>query len=163
MRLAILFLFVLTSVSGQAQIDTTPPFKRNPILPPFELLQLDSSIFTKNRVEKKHKTMLMFFSPTCEHCKHQTEDMIKAMDSLKDIEIIMATYQPMEEIRQFYEKYHLSKYKNIKVGRDTKYFFPPFYRMRNMPYLALYNKKGNFITFFEGNHTVSTIVNAFKE
>jgi thiol-disulfide isomerase/thioredoxin len=163
MRYCILLITVLFSIGLYAQIDTTPPFKRFPILPPFELLKADSSVFTRAQVEKKHKVMLMFFSPTCEHCKHQTEDFIKAMDSLKDIEIIMATYQPMEEMRQFYEKYHIAKYKNIVMGRDTKYFFPPYYRMRNMPYLALYNKKGNFITFFEGNHKVVDILDAFKE
>ena len=48
------------------------------------------------------------------------------------------------------------------MGRDEKYMLPPFYRMKSLPYLALYDKKGQFITSFEGNQKVDTILNAFE-
>ena len=151
------------SFSMQAQLDSSAPFVRNPILPPFELQQVNNSTLTKDMLEKKHRTMLMYFSPTCDHCKHQMKDIIAGMDSLKDVQIIMATYQPFEEMKQFYETFEIAKYKNIRMGRDTKYFFPPYYRMKNMPYLALYNKNGALITTYEGNHPIATLVKAFEE
>jgi thioredoxin-related protein len=163
MRLLTLLAAVFFSVTLQAQADTTAPFRRNPIIPPFELLQTDSSVLTKDKIEKKRNTLIMFFSPSCEHCQHQTKDMIAGMDSLKDVQIIMATYQPFEEMTTFYKDYQIDRFHNIKMGRDTKWFLPAFFRMKSLPYLALYDKKGNLITTFEGNHSVAKLVDAFNE
>jgi thioredoxin-related protein len=144
--------------------DMNAPYRKNPAIPAFDLLKTDSSThITKANINAKHKTLIMFFSPECTHCQHQTEDMIAAIDSLKDIQIIMATYQPFEEMVAFNQKYSIEKYHNIKLGRDVKYFFPPFYRMKNLPHLALYNNEGNYITSFEGNQKISTIVGAFDK
>ena len=138
------------------------PFRRFPGIPPFDLLKTDSSShLTKESINLKHKTLLMFFSPECTHCQHQTEDMLAAIDSLKDIQIVMATYQPFEEMVAFNQKYGIEKYDNIKLGRDTKYFLPPYYRMKSLPFLALYDNRGNYITSFEGNQKVSKLLEAF--
>ena len=140
------------------------PFRKNPVIPSFDLLRPDSSThLTKADISAKHKTLLMFFSPECTHCQHQTEDMLAAIDSLKDIQIVMATYQPFEEMVAFNQKYEIEKYSNIKLGRDTKYFLPPYYRMKSLPFLALYDTRGNYITSFEGNQKVATLLDAFNQ
>ena len=137
---------------------------RYPTLPPFHLLKLDSSTYlTKDDVKKNRRTIVMFFSPDCEHCKHQTEAILADFSKFKDIEIVMATYQPFEELKEFNTHYRIYQYPNIKMGRDEKFFLPPFYKVRNLPYLALYDKKGQLITTFEGTQKVDTIMNAFKE
>ena len=103
----------------------------------------------------------MYFSPDCDHCRHQTEDLLRDINSFKKIQIVMATYQPFESMKEFYQKYKLSDYNSIHLGRDSKFILPPFYRMGNLPYLALYDKKGNLITTFEGNQKVNKILKAF--
>jgi hypothetical protein len=145
-----------------AQPSGKAPYLRFPTIPPFTLMKADSSSITRNNLPKKHKTMIMYFSPTCEHCQVQTDSMIANMNKLKDVAILMASYSPLSEIKTFYEARHLNKYNNIQMGYDTKYFFPPFYRMRNLPFMALYNKKGTFITSFEGNASIDKILEAFN-
>ncbi len=165
MRLLTLALAFFISLGLNAQkdsIDHNAPFRKNPGIPSFDLLKTDSTThITKADLLAKHKTMIMFFSPECSHCQHQTEDMLAGIDSLKDIQIIMATYQPFEEMVAFNKKYAIEKYSNIKLGRDIKYFFPPFYRMKSLPHMALYNESGNYITSFEGNQTIVKLLNAF--
>jgi thioredoxin-related protein len=163
MRLLTVILACFLSSFIYAQKDSMDaPFRKFPGLPPFDLLKTDSSThLTKQSINVKHKTLLMFFSPECTHCQHQTEDMLAAIDSLKDIQIVMATYQPFEEMVAFNQKYGIEKYSNIKLGRDTKYFLPPYYRMKSLPFLALYDNKGNYITSFEGNQKVSRLLEAF--
>ncbi len=85
-----------------------------------------------------------------------------AANNFKDIEIVMATFQPFEEMKTFYNYYRIADHVNIFMGRDEKYMLPPFYRMQSLPYLALYDKKGNYITHFEGNQKVETILNGFQ-
>lgn len=163
MRSFTFILACLISSFAFAQKDSMDaPYRKFPGIPPFDLLKTDSSThLTKADINVKHKTLLMFFSPECTHCQHQTEDMLAAIDSLKDIQIVMATYQPFEEMVDFNQKYSIEKYSNIKLGRDTKYFLPPYYRMKSLPFLALYDKKGNFIASFEGNQKIAKLLEAF--
>jgi thioredoxin-related protein len=161
----ILACFLSSFVYAQMDsIDMNAPYRKNPGIPSFDLLKTDSSThLTRADINTKHKTIIMFFSPECTHCQHQTEDMIAAIDSLKDIQIVMATYQPFDEMVAFNQKYNIEKYSNIKLGRDIKYFFPPFYKMKSLPHLALYNNKGNYITSFEGNQKIAVLLEAFEE
>ncbi len=142
---------------------TEAPYLRFPTIPPFRLLKVDSSsYYTKDDLKKNRRTIIMFFSPDCEHCKHQTRDMLGDFSKFKDIEIVMATFQPFTEMKEFYAYFRIADHSNIKMGRDEKYFLPPYYKMQSLPYIALYDKKGNYITHFEGNQKVDTIINAFN-
>ena len=155
--------FLYLGSQAQEADSLKAPYRKSPNIAPFDLLGIDSSThITKGDINLRHKTMLMFFSPDCSHCQHQTEDMIAGMDSLKDVQIVMATYQPFEDMVNFYKKYELAKYNNIKIGRDIKYVLPPYYQMRSLPYLALYDGQGNYITHFEGNQKIATLVAAFS-
>ncbi len=140
-----------------------PPYLKNPTIPPFQLLEVDSvHMLTKEHIKKNRRVLLMFFSPECEHCKHQMRDILADFSKFKDIEIVMATFQPFEQLQTFYNYFRLADHPNILLGRVEKYMLPPYYRMQSLPYLALYDKKGNYITHFEGNQKVDTILNAFQ-
>ena len=138
------------------------PFKKSPIVPEFHLLRPDSSTYISKEDIKKHRTVLiMYFSPECDHCKHQTEFILANYEKFKNIEIVMATYKPFSEMKDFVTRYKLADYANFKVGRDEKFFFVPFYKISSLPFLALYDKEGNLITSFEGTHPAETILKAF--
>jgi len=171
--LAVLALVCCHFLSAQPTVPNQPatdpanaqaPFMRFPTIPPFHLLKLDSSTYlTKDDVKKNRRTIIMYFSPDCEHCKHQTEAILGDFSKFRDIEIVMATYQPFEEMKQFDSHYHITGHPNMLIGRDEKFVLPPFYKIRSLPYLALYDKKGKLITTFEGTQKADTILNAFKE
>ncbi|HMH24748.1 MAG TPA: thioredoxin fold domain-containing protein [Puia sp.] len=146
------------------QTDPEAPYKKFPTIPPFHLLKVDSATYlTKDDIKKHRRTMVMFFSPDCDHCKRQTDSILAAMDKFKDIEIVMATYQPFSEMKEFNEHYHLADHPNIHIGRDEKFFLVPYYRIHNLPYLALYDKNGDLITTYEGTQKTSTLLNAFAQ
>jgi thioredoxin-related protein len=151
-------LMVLITV---AQSDTTYPYKRFPTVPPFSLLQADSSLLTKAQL-KKGPVIVMFFSPSCDHCQHQVKDMLKRMADFKNTQFVLATYQPFDEMVEFISTYELNKYPNIKVGRDQKFVLPPFYHIQSLPYLALYNKKGDLVNTWQGNVPVDTLLKALE-
>lgn len=143
------------------QTDTTPPYKRITGWPPLVLTQLDKHELTSKDL-KNQPTIIMYFSPECDHCKHQTTEMINRIKDLSKYQIILATYQPEEQMAGFQTYYQLQKYPNIRMGRDTKFLLPPFYKIKNLPYLALYNKKGELIKTFDGNVKVDTLIKSFN-
>lgn len=160
------FLFLsllLTAVSPAifAQNDTTPPYKKVKGWPPLMLTLLNQKEFTSKDL-KDQATIVMYFSPECDHCKHQTTEMINRIKDLSKYQIILATYQPEEQMAGFQTYYQLQKYSNIRMGRDSKFLLPPFYRIKNLPFLALYNKKGEILKTFDGNVKVDTILKTFN-
>jgi thioredoxin-related protein len=167
-RLLMLITSIIITGTQFLQAQTTdsmqPPYLRFPTIPPFSLLKVDSSGYiTKEDIKKNHAILVMYFSPECEHCKHQTEDLLASIDQFKDVEIVMATLLPFHEMKEFYNYYRIADHPNIKMGRDEKAVLPGFYKMHSLPYLALYDKKGKLITTFEGNQKATTLINAFNK
>jgi thioredoxin-related protein len=157
------FVFLYTSHAQTNAPAQEAPYQKNPGIPPFKLLEVDSVHFlSRDEIKKNHKVLLIFFSPDCEHCKHQMRVILDSFNEFRDIEIVMATFQPFDEMKTFYSYYRIGDHPNIHMGRDEHYMLPPFYRMQSLPCLVLYDKKGQFITKFEGNQKVETLINAFK-
>jgi len=153
--LALSFSFLFAN----AQPD--PPYKKNPTLPAFEITKTDSSLFTQADL-KKQPTLLMYFSPDCDHCIKQMEEMDKRMKDLSKLQIVMITNQPMEQLAGFVKKYKLRQHGNIVAGRETKFALPVFFQMRSLPYFALYDNNGKLITTYESNTKVDTLLSAFN-
>ncbi|HKB43025.1 MAG TPA: hypothetical protein VKC90_01500 [Chitinophagaceae bacterium] len=161
----LLLVLAFTSLVSYCQSDSTqPPYKRFPILPPLKLLLTDSSsYFTKNDFKKKTNVLIMLFNPECDHCQHETEEIINHIDQFKNVQIVMATMMPFDAMKSFYGKYELSRYKNITVGQDQSFFLIPYYRVGNLPFLAFYNKKGNLISVFEGSMLIEKVRAEFEK
>jgi thioredoxin-related protein len=159
----IFILFISYNVFAQKDSATAPPYKRFPTVPPFKLLEVDSvSFFSKTDLEKNKPVLIILFSPDCDHCKHETEEIIKHIDDLKKVQIIMATMMPFAAMKDFYTKYGLGKFKNIKTGQDFQYMLPSFYRVRSLPYLAMYGKSGELLTTFEGSMKIEDLIKVFN-
>jgi hypothetical protein len=60
-------------------------------------------------------------------------------------------------------KYKLSEYPNIVTGRDTRYLLQPFYKIRGLPFQALYDSNARLLTTFEGNIGIDQLVAAFQK
>jgi thioredoxin-related protein len=161
----VLILGLLFPFFAAAQADTlTPPYLKHPTLPPFDLLMADSvSHFTKANLPAKSKVLLMIFSPDCSHCQHTAEELSRYKEDMKDITVVMATIHPITDMRKFIEKYKLDSLENVKPGKDVYYLLPSFYSVRNLPFMAFYNKKGKLISVFEGSMSIPKVIRLFKD
>ncbi len=163
MKIRLLVLFVgLLSISAFSQ-NEQPVFKQSKEFPAFALLQVNKTILTPAKIKKNVPTVIIYFSPGCEHCLHQMDSMMKRSADLKKYQFVMATYQPIEELVDFNRKYQLTKHSNFYTGRDTNYYLPPFYQIRNFPYMAFYDKTGKLLSTFEGNMSVDDMIKRFNK
>ena len=160
----ILIIFALAFISGSvfSQTDTTtekPIYLRFPTIPEFTVYKApDSTAFTRNDLKKKTNTIFMIFSPDCEYCQRETELLLKNINEFKNTQIVMITYLPYNEMIKFYHIYKIADFPQITIARDTKFFFPVFFKVRNLPSLFVYNKKGNFKKAFEGDVKPDTLL-----
>lgn len=160
----LLFFLCFISISALSQTQADPPYKRFPTIPPLKLLLTDSStVFTNKDLKKNRPLFLILFSPDCDHCKKETEELIGKIDSFKNIQIIMASFMTVDKIKPFYEHYKLNRFKNITVGYDLQHMLPTYYRISSTPFLAFYDKDTKLIDGFQGSLPLTKVLNHFKE
>lgn len=159
--ISILILCVFESGAQSSSVEL--PYQRFPTLPPIQLLLSDSTTkFTKNDIPKKKPVLVMLFSPDCNHCQHTAEELLQYKNELKDIQVIMATMFGISEMNAFAKKYQLNGLNNVVIGKDIYYLLPPFYDVKNLPFMAFYNKKGDLISVYEGGMAIEKVIELFK-
>jgi thiol-disulfide isomerase/thioredoxin len=162
-NLIFLLIYSLFSSSLIAQNKEQPPYLKKPVLPEFRILQKDSLTWTTQKSLKPGKpVMIMLFSPDCEHCQQQMKIIQANKKQLAELQIVMATYQPMEKMQRFYKDYKIAEFPNIYMGRDMFYFFGPFYMAKSIPFLAIYDKEHKLARVYEGGAKIDKILEAIK-
>jgi thioredoxin-related protein len=157
-----LFVLILTcSVTAFAQTDTSLLYLRFPIVPSFKLTNIaDSTYFTKANLNKKKATVIIIFSPTCENCVEEIKELKLKIKLFKKAQIIMVSPLEYNYLRTFYDENNIADYPTITIGRDPSYFLGTFYKVRSLPSIFVYNKKGNLTKYFIGSTPVETIAGA---
>ncbi|MFT3945929.1 MAG: redoxin domain-containing protein [Agriterribacter sp.] len=155
--------FLIVSSFSFAQKDSIAPAYTHFPLPQFSVLLPDSATwYTKKDLPKNKKTLVMVFSPDCEHCQHETE-MIKAdIAKFKHTQILMVTPIAFDKTKKFYDKYDLKSYKNITVGYDPKFFFTGYFKLKMFPFIAIYDKKYELLKTFEGAAKMDDLLKYIK-
>ena len=163
MKLQLTLTLLLFTLASFAQQDTiAPPYKRFPTVPPLEILLGDSTTIYKKEDLPKKPLLIVFFSPDCDHCQHEAKEIVAHKKEFSKVQIVMVTTYPIYKMNAFAEEYGLVKMKNVVMGRDVHYFFPSFFNIRNFPYLAMYDKQGNFLSKTEGTTNIQNIISVFK-
>ncbi len=158
--LACLF-FSFNSFAQQTDANTAllAPYLQFPKLPPFTITRLpDSTKFGRDDLKNGKATLMISFSPDCEHCQLAIKELTENMKPFKKVQIVMTTPLEYRFIKTFYEKNELSKFKNIIMGRDPIHFLGSFYQLQFVPSAFLYNKKGDFVKEFRQHFTMAEII-----
>ena len=115
-------------------------------LPPFRMMQANGKIFKAEELPMGKPIIIIYFSPECDHCEKLMKELFKRTGELKKASIAMVTYLPVEKVLQFQKTYSLNKYPNIYVGTEgTGFFLKNYYKLTEMPFVALYTKNGHFL------------------
>ncbi|MBV9961840.1 MAG: redoxin domain-containing protein [Parafilimonas sp.] len=139
-----LLLVVVTPCTLKAQ--TKPVSKTFPV---FNLRLADSSLFKSSSIKKGEPVVVIYFSPTCEHCQVFISDILKNMQSFKNEKFILVTYLGVDEVKKFENDYHLKNYKNIIAGTEGFNFtVKNFYDVGPFPFTAAYDKNLNLKTIY---------------
>ena len=75
----------------------------------------------------------------------------------------MATMFSISQMNAFAETYGLKALPNVVLGKDVYYILPSFYRIHNLPYMALYKANGDLIKTVEGSMPIENVIGLFKK
>ena len=94
--------------------------------------------------------MLIYFDPTCDHCHAFINELLKKINLFRDVQIVMITYVPLDQVKSYMAGSELSKQPGIKVGTEgTTFVVRYFYDIVRFPYVALHRKDGTMISTYE--------------
>ncbi len=113
---------------------------------PFKITLLNGKSYTYKEIKKNTPTALIYFSPTCDHCKAFTKELLKHDKDLRSKQIIMVGYEPVTEMKAFDSIFHISSKSYIKMGTEGYTFIvQKYYGVQRFPFVAMYNKSGKLI------------------
>ena len=161
LSLVVIYTFLCSAVFAQTTMPLEPAYKRIPTIPPYNLISVaDSIAFTKDNLKKKKSTVIIIFSPTCENCVEETKELKQKISLFKKAQIVMVSPLDFSYLRTFYNDNNIAQYPTIIMGRDPGYFLGTFYKVRSLPSIFVYNKKGNLVKSFIGSTPVEEIAAA---
>ena len=161
--ITLVFAYTVHAQNNSGDIDTIPPYKKDPNVPPFQILQADSSWYGKNDLPENKPVLIVYFNPECGHCQLIAKEFGKEIDQFRDLEMVWASYQKPAEIDSFAHEYKLSGFPNVHFGRDTRYYIPVFYKIRFTPFMAAYNRKGKLLEVWDEGTIPEKVLKAYEK
>lgn len=130
-----------------------------PDMPDFKLLLLDSTTIIHTRdIPAGNPSILIFFSPFCEHCQEETTDLLKRIEAFSSVNIYFITIEPIHDMRVFNGYYKLFRYPNITVARDYTFFLPGHIKKIAPPYSLIYDRYKRLRAAFTGEVTTTELI-----
>jgi cytochrome oxidase Cu insertion factor (SCO1/SenC/PrrC family) len=153
--LYIILTAILISSSSTAQTDTATAgdtvatYRKTPYIPSFRIQTPDSSWFSRTNLQAGRPTLILYFSPDCGHCQTETEELLSKIKQFNNLQIVMITSRPFEDMANFAEHYKINRFHTIKIGTDPIRYVTTFYDVKFTPFSALYDKKGMLVKVYE--------------
>lgn len=153
-RFMLLALFVMATCVLHAQRGKLPPFK---------MLQVSGKVFSAHDLPMGKPILIVYFSPDCDHCERMLKEFFKQSSDFQKASIAFITYLPVEKVSKFEEEYNLAGYSNMYAGTEGETFFVKnYYKIVEIPFVALYTKDGDLVTSYEGDVNLKALVEQLK-
>lgn len=130
--------------------------------PAFNIILPDSSIVNTATLPDDKPVLFMVFSPDCEHCQKETADILKNIDSFKQMKLLFVTLDPLIRLKVYNTYYHIPNYSNITIGKDASAYIISHYQHIPPPYMILFDKEHRFRAMFKGETEVTQILSFFN-
>ena len=131
-------------------------------IPTFSVKDINGNTINNNNLPDGNK-VLVYFNPDCEYCQAEMDELSKINDKHKDVNWIMFTDKPLDEIRKFAEKYNLDKAENIKWCNDPKSEVYLKFAMTGIPYFLGYNIENKLVHRSTGAIKIEKVLKDFNE
>jgi cytochrome oxidase Cu insertion factor (SCO1/SenC/PrrC family) len=128
-----------------------PPGTDSAHIPNFTIVLADGRHFTKADLNPHKPVMIVYYSPTCEHCQHFAQALASHIDQFKGVQIVMVTFRPLNEVKDFTRIGHL-EHTGAYVGSEgLTWVVQHHYNIVNFPFVAVYDKYGKLGGIFRND------------
>lgn len=132
-------------------------------MPVFSYFDLDGNVFTKDNLPKNTPVLFVYFNSECDFCNHEAEMIQQNLEKLEDIQIVFISFEKMDRIKEFAQKYSLLQHDKINFIADSKATFATTFDVKSLPCLVLYDKDRNLIEKIKGQVKIETVLKKFNK
>ena len=86
------------------------------VIAPFKITLANGKTFTYKQLKSNTATVLIYFSPTCDHCKEFTKELLTHQKELLNKQIVMVGYEPVAEVKKFDSIYKILNQHTLHFG-----------------------------------------------
>ncbi len=153
--LLIVHLALVFEMQAQTVSDTTHTNKKYTAIPSAKLVKTDgTNVIFRNLLQKTKPTVILLFSPECDHCQEQTKEIVSHIEELSKVNFILVSNKPVAMLQKFAKKYGTNKCKNITLVQDATNQLCRYYDVGGYPSLLVLNKSGVLVDRY-----ITSIVN----
>lgn len=160
-KLLSLLVILVVAASGQpanAQ-SSTPTVRTFTAVPSVSLLGLDGQNFLSTSVQPKGKVLVVvYFSPTCSHCIHFTEELTGRLKDFQQVQFLYVSAYPVTDIKNFAAVRGMLKMKNFRLANDPEFKLGSFYELKEIPGIFVYGPNGKLRRSFDSKVKMDELV-----
>ena len=150
--LVVVFIAALNSVFAQKKI------------PPFRMAQSDGKLFNASNLPMGKPVIIIYFSPECDHCHVLMKEWFKQAGNFKKASVAMITFLPLNSVALFEKEYNTRQHSNIITGTEGSAFFVRnYYKVLDLPFVALHDKNGNLIATYSKDIPLNTLAAKLRQ
>jgi thioredoxin-related protein len=147
-RIYLYITFLFVAACGEKLAEKT--IHQDEQMPAFNILLPDSVSYNTKSILAGKPSVLLYFSPHCPYSRAQITEITKNINLVKDIQFYIFTPTSFSDMRFFYLKNKLGKYKNVTVGLDNSNYFARYFKAKGFPMLAIYSEEKKLNGLFLG-------------
>lgn len=133
-------------------------------LPPFSIMQTNGKVYRAQNLPFEKPIIIIYFSPDCEDCLAFMDKFFIRVTDFNKASVVMITYFPIEEVVKFVRRYKMGNYKNIIVGTEgSSFFVKDYYKIMDLPFVALYDKNGNIQASYQKDIPLKVIIEKLQK
>jgi hypothetical protein len=108
------------------------------------------------------KTVVLYFSPDCEHCQALGADIGRQLGQLKDIDFVFVSRFDEADVIKYAQKANLWDKPNIYFGLDVDAAFYGYFGEMFIPSAYIFNEKGKFLQSVHQNTMVKDLLDVLE-
>lgn len=133
-------------------------------VPPFNIVQANGKVFTAGNLAIDRPILIIYFSPECDDCLSFLSKLFRQINYFNNVSIVMITYLPISEATDLINKYHITSYRNIRVGTEEQSLVVvKYFKIESIPFAALYNKERNLICLYQKNIPINDLISKLRK
>lgn len=140
-----LLLAAAGAVSAQSYSKTPPaagvtPGADSAHIPDFMIALADGKHLTRADLDKTKPVMIVYYSPTCDHCQHFGKDLAAHIGEFKGVQIVMVTFRPLNEVQDFIRITNLGESGAYIGSEGLRWTVQHHYNITTFPFVAAYDR-----------------------
>ncbi len=167
-KIAIAILII--SIIGYLGVSITKKIKyknevaeRIKTIPNFSFFTLNGISFSEKELTESTNKLFVYFNTECDFCQHEAQQISEHLSEFKNTQIIFVSFEEIETIKIFADKYNLLNKENVLFLQDKKLEFLEIFDAKSIPFILLYGSENKLIKKFKGATKMEKIITLLQK